>query len=335
VTDHRRSARRFVRRLADRQGFEDVLQSLLRRGARITDGADRAGDQAPQSRAGARSGIVVRRGLVLDRPETWGYRGGPAYRIGADRRSAIWPRTGGLYGKLPLARANARSCRRRSERRPRIWQVSSKPGPSGLPFGTFSPFHPHEHGDAPCPTAATPAPERPGPVGRSLSGCFEALQPKTLVAIRPATRKIRGSTTLDISAQKVRPSPGYGGPGRGHIRHGSSLRDLRGPRDRPQKVPVSRTAFVPRGAWPRASDIRPGQFKARGIRRHSAPKQRSGQRAWRAFQLVPASPPAVVGPSAWVDNTDSDPTRDARFPTRRRTSAVPQGRSDYRSSSSV
>lgn len=200
MTDHRRSAQRFVRRLADSR-FDDVFNPYSDKCV-DHDGAD-----APAIRR-SNLAMVLEAALSSGVDSFWiardlGYRGGRRTGLALTDEVHLAAH-GGLYGKLPLARAT-RGPAVAERTATTIWQVLRSLDRPVFLWNVF-PFHPHEHGDAlsnRCHTRAERLACRP-----FLVWLLEAMQPKTLVAIgRDAQIALDG---LDISAQKVR-HPSYGG----------------------------------------------------------------------------------------------------------------------------
>jgi hypothetical protein len=200
VSQQRRSAQRFVRRLANSR-FEGAFNPY-------SDAcADHDGVDAPAIRR-RNLALVLEAALSSGVDSFWiardlGYRGGR--RTGLALTDDVHLAAhGGLYGDLPLIRAT-RGPAVAERTATTIWQVlRSLERPVFL--WTVFPFHPHEPGDAMsnrCHTRAERLACRP-----LLIWLLEALRPKTLVAIgRDAQIAL---DDLDIPAQKVR-HPSYGG----------------------------------------------------------------------------------------------------------------------------
>jgi hypothetical protein len=200
VTDHRRSAQRFVRRLADRK-FEGVFNPY-------SDACiDHDGEDAPAIRR--RNLVLVLEAALRSGVESvWiardlGYRGGRRTGLALTDEMHLAAHSD-LYGCLPLARAT-RGPAVAERTATVIWQVLRGLDRPVFLWNVF-PFHPHEPGDPMsnrCHTRAERQSCKP-----LLTWLLEALRPRSVVAIgRDAQMALED---LDVSAEKVR-HPSYGG----------------------------------------------------------------------------------------------------------------------------
>jgi Uracil DNA glycosylase superfamily len=200
VTDHRRSAQRFVRRLADRK-FESVFNPY-------SDAcADHDDEDAPAVRR-RNLALVLEAALGAGVESVWiardlGYRGGRRTGLALTDEVHLSAH-GGLYGDLPLARATRGPVV--AERTATvIWQVLRALDRPVFLWNVF-PFHPHASGDPMsnrCHTRAERQACKP-----LLMWLLDALRPRTVVAIgRDAQMALED---LDVVAEKVR-HPSYGG----------------------------------------------------------------------------------------------------------------------------